>query len=99
MNNLELSRVGSVKLQRIVGAPVEAELVMLPIRLADTVQYQNVTKNEFLTIHCALCTDMSDDFILTADMVRRLFDLQVHISTDDESVIAQLTSQSTTLDQ
>ena len=72
--DFEIQRIGNVKLRGIVGAPVEADLIILPIRLAG--ENQTFSNHDYLQIHCALCDNMNDDLVLTADVVRRLYDLR-----------------------
>jgi hypothetical protein len=67
----ELQRVGQVKLRGIFGDPVDADLVLVKMRLADSPQ-----NSDYLNIHCAICEGVNDPLVLTADVVRKLTQLR-----------------------
>jgi hypothetical protein len=67
----KLQRVGRVKLRGIFGDFVDADLVVIKLRLAD--DYLN---SKYLTVHCAVCEGMNDSLILTADIVHRLKEMR-----------------------
>ena len=67
----DLQRVGQVKLRGRFGDSVDADLVLVKMRLADSLQ-----GSDYLNIHCAVCEGVNDSLILTADVVRKLTQLR-----------------------
>jgi len=80
-----LQRVGRVKLRGIFGDSVDADLVLLKMRLADSTQ-----DNKYLNIHCAVCDGINDSLILTADVVRKLTQLHNSDNIQDHDFIKSL---------
>ena len=72
LSGLDLIPFGSVQLRGILGAPVEAELVHLKVRLADEMS----NDSDFVSIVCAVCDNVNTDFILTGEIVDRLRDMR-----------------------
>jgi len=83
-----LQRVGRVKRRGIFGDSVDADLVLLKMRLADSTQ-----DNEYLNIHCAVCDSINDSLIPTADVVRKLTQLQNSDDIHDHDYIKSKTKK------
>jgi hypothetical protein len=60
--------VGSVKLRGVVGQPVDADLIQLPVRM--------VGGEGWLSVLCALCEEVNEDMILPSSVVDRLHDMR-----------------------
>lgn len=77
--------VGHIKIKPIIGPAIEADLIKINIRLAnsDTMQY--------IPIHCAVSPKVNDKLVLTADVVQRLAKANGHITRrNKDSEIADL---------
>ena len=75
LGQLDIPRVGHVKLRGIVGSPVSADLVKLDVALL----IPDHVENEYVSIVCAVCSEMNDDFVLTAEVVNNLFSKQPQV--------------------
>ena len=65
--------MSSITLRQVAGPPIQAELVSLPIRVANPV-LGAVNHTEYVTVMAASCGQMTHDIILCAPTVQRLID-------------------------
>ena len=72
VDGLNLTSLGTVKLRGLFGAPVTANLVKLDLCLFG----DRIVDREYVSTLCAVCPDMHDEVILTADVVDRLSEKQ-----------------------
>jgi hypothetical protein len=79
---LDSTQVGNVQLRGILGAPSNAKLVQLNPQLADG-------GDQYIPIYCAVCDDVNEDLILTAQVVDQLQDCYYHklISTECNTIL------------
>jgi hypothetical protein len=64
--------IGTVKLCGIVGLPVAAIVIKLPIKMSED-------SNQPLSMICAACEDTNEDLLLPSNVVERLFAMQHHV--------------------
>jgi hypothetical protein len=64
---MHLTQVGNVQLRGILATPSHANLVQFNIQLVDG-------GDQYIPIYCAVCDDVNEDFILTAQVVDQLQD-------------------------
>jgi transposase InsO family protein len=79
--------IGTVKLRGIVGLPVVANVIKLPITLTDSVDCS-------LTIICAVCEEANEDLILPSNVVDRLFALKHQRLLTDDAIIERADGES-----
>jgi transposase InsO family protein len=66
VKDVDVERVGTVKLRGIFGPPLQTDLIRLQIRLADK------DDASFVSVICAMCDDIYEELILNADVVNHL---------------------------
>ena len=66
LSNVNVKRVGSVKLRGIFGSPVEANLVQLQIKLSDNAD------ELYVPVVVAMCDSVYEQIILSGDVINRL---------------------------
>ena len=64
---------GPITLRQVAGPPISAELISLPIRVANP-ELGGVKNTEYVTIRAAGCRQMTHDIILCAPTVQLLID-------------------------
>jgi hypothetical protein len=63
--------IGTVKLRGIVGSPVLANVIKMPIRLT-------CDEDCSLSVICAVCNEANEDLILPSNVIERLYDMHNH---------------------
>jgi hypothetical protein len=68
IKGLDVERVGTVKLRGIFGAPVQADLIRMQLKLANRPKEET----SYVSVICAVCDGIYEELILNVDAVNRL---------------------------